>query len=381
MQMVTAEDGQPPRRTRGVLSPREALVRLLPEDTPDSVQPAPGCGGSSRTASSAVIRGSSRWKAIMGNRWVAILIITGSLALTPILTWGQMGPNPGGGSGMRRGTAPSSSAEPERRDQTGNSKSPAAAAQSKAIETPDGDGMAARGQESPTTSPIFDRERTLLLLLGVGVTAAGFFAYRVIWSRARPRRGPAGFMTEAVLVVDLVDSTHLATHYGNGLAMQARTMLKDRTLAATKGHSLAFAENTGDGYFMTFPSVVNAAQVAITLLRELRDAPPDLSPKRPLDVRVGISYGETLIDAKGARHGAVINRAFRLEGLTRESFAQMEGGLRPEAIPDRNRIFLDEEAAQELRTDGIPMRFLGFCSLKGFSGLHQVHEVLWAAQV
>jgi len=30
-------------------------------------------------------------------------------------------------------------------------------------------------------------------------------------------------------VVDLVDSTRLATHYGDGLAMRARTVLKDRT--------------------------------------------------------------------------------------------------------------------------------------------------------
>ncbi len=316
----------------------------------------------------------------MENRWVAVLIVTGSLALTPTLTWGKMSPSPGGESGMRGGMVPTSSTEPERQDRIGNSKSPAAATRSKATETSDGMGMPAQGKELPTASASFDGGRTYLLLLGAAVTAAGFFAYRVVWSRVHLRRGPAGFVTEAVLVVDLVDSTHLATHYGDGLAMQARTVLKDRTLAATKGHGLLFAETTGDGYFMTFPSVANAVQVAMRLLKELRDDPPDLSPKRSLDVRVGISYGETLLDARGARHGAVINRAFRFEGLTRESFAQMEGALPHEAIPDRNRIFLDEEAAQELGTDGIPMRFLGFCSLKGFSGLHQVHEVLWAAQ-
>ena len=224
------------------------------------------------------------------------------------------------------------------------------------------------------------KEWAFLGLIGAVMTAVGLFAYRIARSRVRRRPGPASFMTEAVLVVDLVDSTDLATHYGDGLAMRARTILKDRTLAATEGHGLAFAENTGDGYFMTFPSVVNAARTAIALLEDLSENPPDLSPGPPLGVRVGISYGEILIDAKGARHGAVINRAFRLEGLTREGLAQVEGGLQPEAIPDRNRIFLDEEAAQELRTGGISLRFVGFFNLKGFSGLHQVHEVLWGAQ-
>ncbi len=234
--------------------------------------------------------------------------------------------------------------------------------------------------ERPAASAPFYAERTFLVLVGVVMTAAGFLAYRVIWTRRRRRRGPTSFVTEAVLVVDLVDSTHLATHYGDGMAMRARNILKDRTLATAKAHGLAFAENTGDGYFMTFPSVANAVQVAITLLKELRDKPPDLSPGPRLDVRTGISFGEILLDDSSARHGAVINRAFRLEGLTREGFAQMEGSLQPEAVPDRNRIFLDEEAALELRTDGVPMRFLGFCSLKGFPGLHQVHEVLWEAQ-
>ncbi len=143
---------------------------------------------------------------------------------------------------------------------------------------------------------------------------------------------------------------------------------------------MAFVESTGDGCFMTFPSVANAVQVAITLLKELREKPPDLSPKQSLDVRAGISYGEILFDATGTRHGTTINRAFRLESLSPEGFARIEGGLERDAIPDRNRIFLDEEATQELQPGEIPLRFLGFCSLKGFSGLHQVYEVLWDGQ-
>jgi hypothetical protein len=76
----------------------------------------------------------------------------------------------------------------------------------------------------------------------------------------------------------------------------------------------------------------------------------------------------------------VINRAVRLEALTREGFAQVEGGTEWGAIPDRNRIFLGEEAARELQSAATSMRFVGFCSLKGFSGLHRVYEVLWEVE-
>jgi class 3 adenylate cyclase len=128
---------------------------------------------------------------------------------------------------------------------------------------------------------------------------------------------------------------------------------------------------------MTFPSVEAAAGTAIALLRELRDRPPDLSPGPSLAVRAGISYGEILLAARGARHGAAINKAFRLEGLPRESFAQVggEGDLRE--VPERNRILLDEEAAREIETVKMSRRFVGFASLKGFSGLHPVYEVHW----
>jgi class 3 adenylate cyclase len=120
---------------------------------------------------------------------------------------------------------------------------------------------------------------------------------------------PASFVSEAVLVVDLVESTRLATHYGDGLAMRARKALRDRVLAIAEGHGLAFAESTGDGCLLTFPSVGAAVGTAVALLRELRDRPPDVSPGPSLAVRAGISYGEILLDARGARQGVAINKA------------------------------------------------------------------------
>lgn len=243
--------------------------------------------------------------------------------------------------------------------------------------TPGPKEMTGKPMEHPAASPPLYREPTFLVLVGVATSAVGFAAYRLTRSRWRRRRGPASFVTEAVLVVDLVDSTRLATHYGDGLAMRARTVLKDRTLAAAEANGIVFAENTGDGYFMTFHSVAGAVRTAIALLKGLRDRPPDLSPGPPLEVRAAISYGEILLDARGVRHGAVINRAFRLEGLSRESFARVEGGVAPDDIPERNRILLDEESAQEARAAGVPLRFLGFSSLKGFAGLHRVYETVW----
>jgi class 3 adenylate cyclase len=231
----------------------------------------------------------------------------------------------------------------------------------------------------------FYRERTFLVLVGLGLGGVGVLAYRVIRSRMRKRQTSEVSISEAVLVVDLVGSTHLATHYGEGLALRATDILQERTSALADARGLTFTKNTGDGCFMTFPSVLSACQTAIGLLRDFIERPPDLSPAPGLEVRAGISYGEIFMDATGDRHGAAINKAFRLEGLAAESFRQVEGeNSELNEIPERNRIFLDEEAAQELRKQApvsVPMHFLGFARLKGFSGLHRVYEVLWTETV
>ena len=170
--------------------------------------------------------------------------------------------------------------------------------------------------EHPVSAPPFYRERTFQVVTGIIITATGIVGYHVV-RRWRRQRGRPSSVSEAVLVVDLVDSTRLATHYGDGLAMRARNLLRDRVLAIAASRGLTFAESTGDGCLMTFPSVGAAVGTAIALLSELRDRPPDVSPGPPLAVRAGVSYGEILLDARGARHGAAINKAFRLEGLPR----------------------------------------------------------------
>jgi class 3 adenylate cyclase len=300
------------------------------------------------------------------------------LALGPAVALPQMGRGPGMGQGMpgaaAPGTRPVVAPEQEKPGEPQGQPPPEATQLEKRHE------ITGEPMEHPAPPVPFYRERTFLILLGVVSSAAGLAAYRVLRSRRRQRRGAAGFLTEAVLVVDLVDSTHLATHYGDGLAMRARNLLKDRALAEADRHGVAFVESTGDGCLITFPSVSGAVRTAIGLLRDLRDRPPDLSPGPPLAVRAGISYGEILLDARGARHGAVINRAFRLEGLGRENFVPVEGGGDPAKIPETNRILLSEEAAREAQDAGVPLRSVGFCTLKGFSGLHRVYAVLWEDQ-
>ena len=212
-------------------------------------------------------------------------------------------------------------------------------------------------------------------LVGALAAIAGVLAHRA-WSRRRWRRAPAAMITEAVLAVDLVDSTQLATRYGESLAMRARNLLERRALAAA-GSGVTFVESTGDGCMMTFPSVIAATQAASKLLRGLHDRPPDMAPGPPLEVRAAVTYGEILLDSRGSRHGAAINEAFRLMSVPGDAFVAVQGEERLEKIPDRNRVFLDEDAANELRSSDAAFRQVGVCRLKGFSGFHRVYALSW----
>ncbi len=230
--------------------------------------------------------------------------------------------------------------------------------------------------EAAAATPPLLLEWASHVLVGGAAAMLGVFAHRA-WSRRRWRRAPAATVTEAVLAVDLVNSTRLATRHGESLAMRARNVLERRALAAAQQWGVTFVENTGDGCMMTFASAVAAAQAATKLLRGLHERPPDMAPGPPLEVRAAVTYGEILLDAKGARHGATINEAFRLMGVATEDFVAVDGEARLEEIPDRNRVFLDEDAVNELKGTPVAFRQAGVCRLKGFTGFHRVYELRW----
>ena len=108
---------------------------------------------------------------------------------------------------------------------------------------------------------------------------AGVFAHRA-WSRRRWRRAPAGVVVESVLAVDLVNSTWLATHHGEDLAMRARNLLERRALAAATAQGVTFVENTGDGCMMTFLGWCGCAGCQ-TLLRDSASVRPRSRQVRP----------------------------------------------------------------------------------------------------
>ena len=179
---------------------------------------------------------------------------------------------------------------------------------------------------------------------------------------------------EALLVLDLCDSTSLSLEHGESAVCRCVTILEEVLEAGPAGPGLLFLKCTGDGFFATFPDASSALAAACSVLDWIeshadRLALPDVA------VRVGLHWGPVRTDPDGDRVGLAANMVFRLQAARREDRVQSAPGA--PALPARNRILLTGDAAARLapaeRAGALPMgRFL----FKGFST--PIEVCLWA---
>ncbi|VAX19011.1 hypothetical protein MNBD_NITROSPINAE04-600 [hydrothermal vent metagenome] len=183
-------------------------------------------------------------------------------------------------------------------------------------------------------------------------------------------------LTEAIMVVDIVSSTDIASKYGDNLAFQLSADLSEIIKPISEKEGVQFYKSTGDGFLMTFVNVEDAVKVASQTLARTIERNKNTDKKRQLDLRFAINVGETRVDVNGDRLGAAINMAFRVEGVKTDQAIPAPGGIKPGDIPQENRICITEQALQEIsESSDVNSRLLGFFELKGFTGLHRIFEI------
>jgi adenylate cyclase len=73
-------------------------------------------------------------------------------------------------------------------------------------------------------------------------------------------------------------------------------------------------KTVGDGLLVEFPSVIEAVQCAVTIQQSLRQMNADTPADRRFHLRIGINFGDVIVDGADI-HGSGVNIAARLEGL------------------------------------------------------------------
>lgn len=186
-------------------------------------------------------------------------------------------------------------------------------------------------------------------------------------------------LVEAVLVLDLCDSTTIANRYGDTFALRLKEGLRALARPIFAQTGVSFLKGTGDGFLATFPDLAGTVEAAVRILKLKGTKLPKASDGSPPMLRFGIHFGQTHVDSDGDRQGDVVNMAFRLEGAGSSGFHETHGGILRDDFPTQDRVFISEHAHAELERmgGGVPTRLVGFFDLKGMAGRHRVYEVLW----
>lgn len=193
---------------------------------------------------------------------------------------------------------------------------------------------------------------------------------------SRRRAAEGAILTEAILVVDLCNSTEIAARYGDNFALNLTRILTETVTPIARREKFQFMKSTGDGFLITFPKAINSVRFALDVFKQINKHNEKADKTARIDVRFAINLGETRIDAKGDRLGVATNMTFRVEGLKPEGLIPIENGMAKEDMPLDNRIFVTENVEKEIiDMEGIKTRIVGLFELKGITGLHKVYEL------
>jgi class 3 adenylate cyclase len=191
--------------------------------------------------------------------------------------------------------------------------------------------------------------------------------------------------TEAIVVVDLVESTLTSNLFGwYAVGRQAIRDLRALIGEVGEHRGLRCLRSTGDGYLLTFYDPQSAEQAALRaveavfeLLNRVAHRNREVPEERALNLRCAVHLGEVDIISND-REGPHVSLAFRLEEISRASLPAALNPIPPEQFPLQNYVLCSEEVAGILsrRASRWGMVSIGLLKLKGFPGWREVFRVL-----
>ncbi len=181
---------------------------------------------------------------------------------------------------------------------------------------------------------------------------------------------------EAIVVIDLCNSTDLTSRYGDSYALGVMHKLSGVVKPAAKREGCRFLKGTGDGYLLTFPKAENAVRFSTTVLNSVMAYNAKVGKDKKIELRFALNFGEAKIDETGDRLGINISMTFRVEGVKPEAIIPLEDGMKQHELPLSNRILITENFAKELEESAeAEIRLVGLFELKGVTGLHRIYQL------
>jgi len=118
----------------------------------------------------------------------------------------------------------------------------------------------------------------------------------------------------AILAADVVGYSRLMSRDEAGTLATLKTLRSEIFDPKTEQYGGRIFKNTGDGAFVEFPSAVDAVQAAIDVQRAVAARNADVPEDRKVELRIGISVGDVIVDGDDL-YGNGVNVAARMETL------------------------------------------------------------------
>jgi class 3 adenylate cyclase len=192
-------------------------------------------------------------------------------------------------------------------------------------------------------------------------------------------------VTEAIVVIDLVESTLTSNLFG-WHAVDRHSLRDLRALIGEVAESrgLRCLRSTGDGYLLTFydprsaeMAAIRAVEAVFELLRRSLIRDQQVSEERALNLRCAVHLGEVdvVVNDREEPHVAMV---FRIEEISRASLPAALNPIPPEQFPLQNYVLCSEEVAGIVarRAKHWELTSIGLFKLKGFPGWREVFRVL-----
>ena len=178
---------------------------------------------------------------------------------------------------------------------------------------------------------------------------------------ATKRRG-----MEAILLVDLVQSTELIAKHGDVVFRDLLRRIEGAFIPIARDSESLFVDGQGDGLLFCF----ERPQQALEALRGMYARIPAINKVVPPGVevafRASLHVGETIVDRQGNRSGLAVLKTVRLASAM-ESLRGRGAG--------RNSLVVSAESVEPLVAAGVAVTPLGEVALRGFPGTHAVYQV------
>ena len=185
------------------------------------------------------------------------------------------------------------------------------------------------------------------------------------------------YLTEAIAVIDLYDSSPLANRYGANFLMEVLGVLREMVLPIYQIHNGQFIRSKGDDFLMTFPTPQDAIEAVTEVLKQVEGYNENPKSGVPIDLHIGVHFGETRVGWENDRYGDAVNRAFRIASIQPADMIEIEVGLSKTQLPTKNAILITEhvyEAIKEVKE--MQCRLIGLFKLRGIAERHMIYEVL-----